>query len=608
MFKKRNKHFDGEDWDVVVKSDKRQAASQEDIEDIEAKREHTRLSSEAQRKRKKQLTALCIGCGVFVAVFAIVFILLANLLNTPTVYKGITLNGQSVSGMSQEELQDYIYTRYVMPLGDAQVVLEIDAQRKTYDAKSFLKTPDVLALSNEIYNTGRKGNLFARLFRIFELRENTKDFTVSYAVQPEKMEEILAMTESQQYITKLEPSYEIDEEQNRIVFTYGRDGLEINEESLKDTFDAFEEQLCSVFAANETKPGGTYTVKAEPKKTEFRRILKVNILNELKLGSKDATIKKTSPKDYEILPQVVGKAIDETLLDEVLARVNAGTEREETQEVFELPDDVVVYTEEFYREVLFRDVLGVGTNENPVDDNGMGILDASEKRAQNIQLVVEALNGIILLPGEEFDFREILAGIPNADFVEAFESYLGFEEAVLGGGVSQVSSALYSAACLADLSVSEIYHYTYMPNFGTIGFDAYMTLSGEENLKFVNTYAFPIRIVASYQNRQIKVEIAGTFYRESDFADIPEDKIPVTIQPESLKQLSAEIVSRVNFKVVEVQNSNLPEGAVLVEGITGYIVDLFLTTTVDETETKRPLAQVTYKVRDQQEVAGGAGN
>lgn len=606
---KKNK-FNEEEWDVVVQDKQHKSTSKEGAQATPGKKVQGKVPSTIQKTRKKQLIGVCVGCGIFICLFVVTFILMAGKLNHPTVYKGITLNGQSVAGLSREELSNYIYTRYVRPLDDAQVVLEIDAQRETYVAKNFLELPDVEALTYEIYKIGHQGNLFSRLFTIYELSERPKNFTVTYTVKQEKISEILALTDNEQYVGKIEPSYVIEkganeEEPDRIVFTYGRDGLEINDESLKDTFKDFEAQLCATFSKQETAPGGIYTVKVEPKKTEFRRIMKVNILNALELVSKDATIEKISDKGYKILPEFRGKYVDHAALDAVLTRVNAGTEREETQEIFELPPDKVIFTQAFYEEVLFRDVLGESSNVN-AEDLGMGTEDASEARGHNIEVMAEALNGIILLPNESFNFRTVLAGIAPADFMKAYESYEGFEEKVQGGGISQVSSALYSALCLTELSVAEVYHYDYIPTFGMYGFDAYMTVSGEEDLVFTNSYSFPIRIDASYANRRIKVRICGTKYRIKDFAGIEEDKIPVTIQPESVREIFYDIVTRVEPETQEHEDPDMPQGSssVFVTGIPGYTLNLYQKTTVDDKESSYLLAQVTYKVRNEQKRVG----
>ena len=595
--KKRMKQLNEDEYDVVVASDKNKKV-------VEEKKSAPPLSA----KTKKKLIGLSVGCVAFLLLFIVAFVLLAGKLNGDKVYKGVTLNGQSVSGMTAAELQTYIHNRYVRPLENAQVVLEIDAQRKTYDAKDILIMPDTTAIARDIYYTGRTGSAFGRLFRIYELAENPEDFTITYTVNSEKFEEILAMTGSHQYITKLEPSYKIEEE--RIIFTYGRDGLEINAESLEETFETFALELSGNFAQEEVAPGGQFTVKVEPKKTEFRRILKVNILNDLVLGSTDATFEKVSAKKLEIIPAVVNKYVDEALLDEVLARVNAGTTREETTEEFLLPDDLVIFTEEFYDRVLFRDILGTSSNINKYEMGMMGE-DASAARADNIRLVVEALDGIILLPGERFSFREMLGEISTEEFVAAFESYMGFDEPILGGGVSHVSSALYSALCTTNASVEEVQHYTYYPVFGEFGFDAYINVSEQQDLVFTNTYAFPIRIDAAYSGRTVSVQVRGTIYRERDFDGIEEEDIPVTIQPESTIELSNEIISTVNYKQVTVQDPSLPEGSssVTVTGITGYTVDLYVITKTttpegEEEEVQRSIGQVTYKVRDEKITVG----
>lgn len=167
---------------------------------------------------------------------------------------------------------------------------------------------------------------------------------------------------------------------------------------------------------------------------------------------------------------------------------------------------------------------------------------------------------------------------------------------------------MYGALVRAGLTATEHTHYSYMPNFGIAGLDAYVNFDSQTDLKFRNDFSFPVRIAASVAENAVQVAIRGTVYRETDFPTLDPEEIPIVLQPERMTELSSEIVSRKNYKTTETKDSSLAAGERItrVSGITGYTVNLYLTITIEDYEQQDLLEQVTYKSRDEQ-VAVGEG-
>lgn len=90
------------------------------------------------------------------------------------------------------------------------------------------------------------------------------------------------------------------------------------------------------------------------------------------------------------------------------------------------------------------------------------------ERTENVRLSAEAIDGVILTPGEEFSFNETVgertssAGYKEALIIVNDEFVPG-----LGGGICQVSSTLYNAVVNANLEITERHPHsleiTYVP-------------------------------------------------------------------------------------------------------------------------------------------------
>lgn len=122
--------------------------------------------------------------------------------------------------------------------------------------------------------------------------------------------------------------------------------------------------------------------------------------------------------------------------------------------------------------------------------------DPTQSRAVNIELAVSKLNGSVVQPGKEFSFsdafgpRTVANGYVKAPTFVSGKTVLG-----IGGGICQVSSTAYAAMLQGGIQATERHAHskpvTYIPE----GMDATIA-AGQKDLKFVNTYAYPIIINA----------------------------------------------------------------------------------------------------------------
>ena len=134
---------------------------------------------------------------------------------------------------------------------------------------------------------------------------------------------------------------------------------------------------------------------------------------------------------------------------------------------------------------------------------------ANKDRNKNIELAAEALNGLILQPGEEFSFNKATGERSEAKGYRPAGAYVNGELVEEpGGGVCQVSSTLYNAVIFSGLTTTERHAHSYEPSYVTPGEDAMVSFGGPD-MKFVNTSSTAIALRASFADRQLKISVVG---------------------------------------------------------------------------------------------------
>lgn len=177
---------------------------------------------------------------------------------------------------------------------------------------------------------------------------------------------------------------------------------------------------------------------------------------------------------------------------------------------------------------------------------------ANSKRNTNVKLACEAINGTVLMPGEEFSFNEVVGQRTEAKGYQAAAAYSNGEVVQeIGGGVCQVSTTLYNAVLRAGLKTTVRRSHTYEPSYVTPGQDATVSYGGPD-YKFMNNSNTAIGIRSSYGDRVCTVSIYGipileegvkytlksTKLKDTDIPAPTYEEDP-TLQPEEEKVKSA---------------------------------------------------------------------
>ncbi len=133
--------------------------------------------------------------------------------------------------------------------------------------------------------------------------------------------------------------------------------------------------------------------------------------------------------------------------------------------------------------------------------------DAS--RNNNINLACRAVTGTAVMPGETFSFNQATGQRTlEKGYLPAAAIAGGTTVDEVGGGVCQVSSTLFNAAVMADLTILARSPHTWPSNYVEKGRDATVNWPNLD-FSFRNDKQTPVFIVAYYQQRQCTVEIYG---------------------------------------------------------------------------------------------------
>lgn len=185
-------------------------------------------------------------------------------------------------------------------------------------------------------------------------------------------------------------------------------------------------------------------------------------------------------------------------------------------------------------------------------------------RDTNLRLACEALNGYVIKAGETFSFNTAVGPCTTNRGYKTAPSFSGSTASVLGGGISQIASALYCCALRADLVVTERACHAFAVDYTDLGQDAYVSY-GNENLCFVNTTTQPIRIVAQAEGSTVTIQLLGTPNEGMNYYVGLESVIFATYAPNTIYQ-----------PMSEDNQQGYVDGYVLQSGITGYDIGTYL--------------------------------
>lgn len=221
-----------------------------------------------------------------------------------------------------------------------------------------------------------------------------------------------------------------------------------------------------------------------------------------------------------VVPGQRGVRLDRVAAVQAIGDALYGSER-----VVDLPTIVVEpqLNEQTLMQLTFVDVLSTGRSS---------FAGSADYRITNIKAGVARINGVLIAPGAEFSFNTEVGEIDEANgFVQGYAVIGNRTQLEWGGGVCQVSTSLFRAAFYAGLPFKEWHAHPFyiswydayaFPDANGPGLDAAI-FTGELDLRFVNDTAHWMMVDATIDEQQqiLDIQLRGVASGRSVVVDGP---------------------------------------------------------------------------------------
>jgi len=234
---------------------------------------------------------------------------------------------------------------------------------------------------------------------------------------------------------------------------------------------------------------------------------------------------------------------------------------------------------------VVRDLLGTFTTN--YKSSGAG-------RAKNVENGASKIHGTILYPGDELSVYELVNPFTQENGYELAGSYLNGETVEsFGGGICQVSTTLYNAALNAELEITQRFNHSMIVTYVDPAADA--AIAGTyKDLRFKNSYDFPVYIEAKWEKRNITFNIYGKETRPSN------RKVEYVSEVVSVNDPPTEYTVSYTDPIGTFDTTRSEH--------IGYVANLWKVVTVDGVETERTkVNKSTYQASAKKVTVGVAG-
>lgn len=432
------------------------------------------------QKKLKSFLLLLIPLFIFailVGILSTVFALINR--DNETIFSGISVQGIDVSNLTIDEAK-----KKVSSIIGNHISEEISLQHNDFQTvilpEQFGVSFDVDSAVEQAYYIGKSDNLIKNNYTILSLLLKNYNISPSINYDEDLLNSLIDSINAQLPDRVVNSGYSIDG--TNLIITSGKDGILISSFDLKDEILSF---LNDISSKNETINIPVNNVGAEPINLDaiYKDIFKLPV---------DASY-TTNP--YVVYPSSNG-------LDFAISMEEAKAIISNQQDEYTIPLKITypnVTTNQIGNEA-FPDLLSQFSTS---------FTSSGYNRSNNIILSSAKLNGLVLMPGEEFSYNQAVGQRTRAaGFREAGAYSNGKVVQEVGGGICQVSSTLYNAVLYANLEIVERTNHYFNPGYVKAGLDATVSWGGPD-FRFRNNRNYPIRIVTDTSGKKLKVYIYG---------------------------------------------------------------------------------------------------
>ena len=425
------------------------------------------------------------------------------------VYEGVLLNNKDLGGMTKSQVEKYVQETYIDPVENAHIIITVGETKKTYPLTDFVICPKAADIAAEAYGIARGGSGFSRIRAIQDLKENNVTIGVAYEIVNDKLDDVVASATDISFSESVDPSFAIHSDS--VSFTSGKHGTRIDMSKFKGDLHAalatFQAEIVEL-GDDEAVVMKDIEVEIDTELDQFQALSPQTIYDAVYSAPKSAYYYKDGNGRVVVANHVQGRELDLEELNSLVSRINYGEDigYAELEFVYIDPAETRGYLEGRLYEDRITEVISENEDDSYSESGWVG----QEERNKNMSNAAYSFGTVELLPNDSFSFLGIIGAVNRGNgYVDAYENVQNGGTKIVGGGVSQVASALYTAALKSNLTITEHTNNKYYPNFGIIGFDAFVSSSSGEDLKIRNTRDFPVKINITYYEGAVYVKVYG---------------------------------------------------------------------------------------------------
>ncbi len=434
--------------------------------------------------------------GMFLTAFSLFYI------KGNKIIPGVSIREIDVGGLTQEEAVKKIEEVLNKELKN-EIILQYEGFTSSIKPEQIDFEYNINEAVKSAYQKGRENGIIENNYKIIKTCFNKIDINLTYNYNSEKLNTIIAELEPQLPTVVQQPTYYI--ENGNIILNPGKQGTLINKEKLNDAL------IEAILKKGENEKNIQIPVDVvQPSSID------VDKFHELIYVEPQNAYYTKDP--FVIHPEVIGVDFDVNKVKQMLQEY-------QEQYIIKLKYTIPEFTKNQIGTEAFPDMLSSFSTKYHSSD---------KSRTTNLKIASSKINGIVLMPGEEFSYNKTLGprttatGYKNGKIFSNGQVVDG-----IGGGICQISSTLYNAVLYANLEVTERRNHQFVPSYLKAGLDA-TVVYGSQDFKFKNSRNYPIKIVSEVSNGIAKIEILG----------IKEDiEYEIKIQPIILKSNSNNIKS-----------------------------------------------------------------
>lgn len=428
---------------------------------------------------KKTLTAVAVAAVAVVAISGAYGAYLVSRYgsgNAQYISRGISVDGIDVGGLSQDAAQQKINDEK-LALAENTVELVMDDNLTTARFEEFDIDYNVDSAVKQAAEYGKKGNIFSRIAKCFNISRGKVDIKTDAKVNDEQVSDYVSAYSQAIGSTVVENSYSIVDD--KLELTPGKSGTGIDKELIAN-------EITQLLKSGASGKIGVSLIPIDPQPWNVD-----TIYDEVCQGPSDAEYKVIDGKGY-IVEAKKGYKFKKSDLSKLVENIDG-------KAVLEL-DVTEPKNKKVDESGLFKEVIAKYTSS---------LAGSSYNRRTNVEIASKSVNGTILNPDEVFSYNKTVGAVTTANgyLPATIFTSKGHEEGV-GGGICQLSSTLYSAALEGNLEIVKRRNHMYIVGYVPYGQDA-TVYEGELDFRFKNNTNEPLKITAAVTNGTLVVQLLG---------------------------------------------------------------------------------------------------